>query len=110
MIGALLGDGADVNAPDEEGETPLHRAAEHDNLPAVEALIERGADVGARDDKGRMPLHRAARRSNRPDVIEKLLNEGADASAMDDRDSTPCDYARDNEDLRGRAIVSRLCD
>lgn len=39
--------GADVNARDHEGYTPLHHAAARGDTEMIEYLVERGADVGA---------------------------------------------------------------
>ena len=55
----LLGAGADVNAADAEGFTPLHYAAGAfwgENLAHVSLLLERGAQRDATDSKGRTPL------------------------------------------------------
>lgn len=60
----LLDGGADVNAVDERGHSPLHAAAQYgfdhnDSLRArrlFDALLKRGADVGMADKEGKTPL------------------------------------------------------
>jgi ankyrin repeat protein len=59
-----IADGADVNAKDRGGATPLHQAAFNafhqaalsGHKETVELLIAKGADVNAKDDKGTTPL------------------------------------------------------
>ncbi len=86
-----LQDGDDVNARDERGWTPLHRAAAFGRTPGVvTALVEAGAAPNARDRKGRTPLHVAACFGKAvPAVAEALLAAGADPAAKDEGDKTP---------------------
>ena len=96
----LLEAGAEVNALNKDGDTPLHTAAGDNNNPAViTALVVAGAEVNALNKDGRTPLHYAALHSIWPYVIEALLNAGAAASARDHEGKTPWDYAQDNEGL-----------
>ena len=48
----LAADPTQLNAKDKLGNTPLHWAAFHGNLPAVKALIDAGADVKAKNNYG----------------------------------------------------------
>lgn len=56
IIRALVRLGANVNCPDQDGETPLHLAASFHRLPAVETLVELGADLGLRNAEGKTPV------------------------------------------------------
>ncbi len=57
----LLKAGADVNAKNTNGMTPLHGAAQMNPSPAVlEVLLKAGADVNAKNPGGWTPLHAAA--------------------------------------------------
>ena len=51
--------GADVNARDNYGETPLHRAAYKGHVAAVRALMSGGANVNAKNKEGRTSVDTA---------------------------------------------------
>ena len=76
----LIANGADVNAKNDEGITPLHLAA----WPHMaELLVSQGADLNIRDKAGRTPLIVHAAESDDCDVMEALLRIGADPDASD---------------------------
>ena len=51
-----LADGADVNAKNDFGSTPLIAAALKGHKEIAELLISEGADVNAKNDRGQTPL------------------------------------------------------
>ena len=96
QVAACLRSGADPDAADNLGPTPLHRASLHATDPAVVAvLVEFGADLNARDGDAATPLHHAWHNSN-PEVVRELLRLGADPAARDNlgrlADPTNCDH------------------
>lgn len=52
IVRLLLQDGADPNAPDENGLTPLHAGARNSNSTVVSHLLDAGAQLNARDNEG----------------------------------------------------------
>lgn len=69
--------GADANARDPEGLTPLMIAAGHGEVLLAEILLAAGADVHAIEPRmGATALHKAAQGGN-PDMVALLLRAGA---------------------------------
>lgn len=85
---ALLAEGADVNAKDDRGHTPLYSAAWQGQKEMVAFLIEHGAEVDSHPDGGETPLSMAVG-NNHKEVVELLLTKGADVNAADDLGHTP---------------------
>ncbi len=83
-VKAAIAKGADLNARDAGGFTPLITAAAHNKDPeVVTVLLEAGADAEARDSAhGGTPLLWAATFNPNPDVIAALLKAGADINAQ----------------------------
>jgi ankyrin repeat protein len=70
-VGSLLRAGADVDAKDQEGMTPLSCTAMYGHKDIVESLLRAGAEVDARDKEGKTPLD-WARMRGLTDVVELL--------------------------------------
>ncbi len=77
----LLREGTDVNAPQGDGMTALHWAAERDDAELADILLYAGARVDAGTRIGHYtPLHLAARGAG-ASVVEVLLDAGSDPNA-----------------------------
>ncbi len=79
----LLAGGADPDARDDDGRTPLFSAVLGGSIGLVGLLLESGADVNARDHHGFSALHFAAQ-EDLPEMARLLLAKGADANAQDE--------------------------
>ena len=84
----LLAEGADVNAMDKDGNTPLHIVTHSGHKEMIKLLISNGAHVNAKDEGGWTPLHFAASGGHK-EIAELMLANGADVNAKDFSDYTP---------------------
>ena len=82
----FLREGADVDARDRYGRTPLMYSLS--NLENVRYLVGKGADVNARDEDGETPLMKAAF-LGQLDVVRYLVEKGADMNAQNNKGETP---------------------
>lgn len=83
----LLAKGADVNARDQEGNTPLRLTVSRE-VGAL--LLAHGADVNARNDEGMTPMHRAAFISHTyTELIDLYIDHGAQIDPVSDDGMTP---------------------
>jgi len=78
----------DVNAKDDDGQTPFYIAAQFASKEIVELLIANGADVNAKAKSGWTPLHHAAI-FGRKEAVELLIEKGVDVNAENDDGVTP---------------------
>ena len=98
VVSALLEAGADPSRPDDLGQTPLHFAVDW-GAPHVRALLAAGADPNAVDEAGDTPLHWASRYAD-VETMRALLNGGADPHPTNRKGERPIDVADDDEKRR----------
>ncbi|MBR5980587.1 MAG: ankyrin repeat domain-containing protein, partial [Firmicutes bacterium] len=107
IINALIAAGADVNAENQEGRTPLMFAScwaaggRYAQPKTVKALLAAGADANAADAEGDTPLMLAVDdlKIDR-EIIIALITAGTDVNAENDRGETALDRLLDRNDLK----------
>ena len=111
----LLDRGADVEAKDKFGHTPLMYAT---TCEVVQLLLSRGANANTRDNDGWTALHHCARDSLDKRCVGKLVSAGANVNAEDHNGWTPlmvliwshCSMADVEELELGLELVKRGAD
>jgi len=99
-VPALIASGADINATNFQGRTPLHVAVEKIGMwpsnpggpsNAILTLIAAKANVNAQDNEGMTPLHVLALADSmfRPNAAQALLDAGANPNLRDKHGRTP---------------------
>lgn len=82
-VDAALEGGADINATDKWGFTPLHMALKNKNTALVDKFLEiEGVDLNAKTNKGFTPLMVACWKGEQ-EIVQKLMDKGADVKAKD---------------------------
>ena len=116
MVTHLFHLGANLEALNNEGRTPLHEAVRHGLDDVVRCLIEHGANLEARMPDGSTALTFACEPlfGPRPDILEILLEAGSDVHSQDEDGTTilhclASTWKRSRERVAGmRACLEKL--
>lgn len=79
LVELLLTKGADINAKEKNGFTPLHASAQNGFEKTVEILLENHADINSGTNEKRTPLYSAVDRDHEQ-IISMLIEKGADVN------------------------------
>jgi len=102
----LLAAGADINAQDKNGATPLHRAVRTRCAAAVRFLLNAGADPKLKNKPGSTPFHLAVQNTGRGgsgadaakqaqrQIIKEFLSSGLSPKLKDAKGKSVFDWAR----------------
>lgn len=94
IIELLINKGADVNARNKEGSTPLSIAVQKNDIPTVRLLTSKGADIHTQDTNGYSPLMIALAGSQ--EMMEAMINSN-NAISQDSEGNTPLHIALIND-------------
>jgi ankyrin repeat protein len=106
----LLDAGADPNAADADGMTPLHFAAAQGSVDVVRLLLDAGADPNAKSANGETPLYVAVRNTTPAALgVMRLLRErGADPTVETAKGSSALWFVRHYGKPDEREVFSDL--
>ncbi|KAF5644142.1 hypothetical protein F25303_6075 [Fusarium sp. NRRL 25303] len=106
IIGALLSAGADVNARDFLGWTPLHRVSQTASPEAIRTLLRAKANIFALTNDKRTALHIATEHgSNMIETIKILIENGLDVNDRDEQGSSPLHNACSRSSVKAAALL-----
>lgn len=106
MIHLLLDAGADIDAPDKNGATPLHRAVRTRCAAAVKCLMDAGADPKLKNKPGSTAFHLAVQNTGRGgsgaerartaqrEILQAFLDRGVSTTLKDAKGRTVLEWAR----------------
>jgi len=109
MIRLLLEAGADIQAQDKNGATPLHRAVRTRCAEAVKYLLDAGADTTVRNKPGSTAFHLAVQNTGRGGsgaemakaaqraIIRMFVERGVSTGLKDARGKSVLEWARSEE-------------
>ncbi|CAB4016713.1 85 88 kDa calcium-independent phospholipase A2 isoform X2 [Paramuricea clavata] len=104
----LLAAGADIEAGNNECETPLHIMIKRKRLQCVVCLLSHGADVNALGMENDTPLHMAVKVGD-VNVVKALIVFGGDINAVNKKNETPRHLATVSKSRFRNQIIHALC-
>jgi ankyrin repeat protein len=107
LIKIAVEKGADINASDLDGETPLLDALNENNyVKSVILLIGYGANINARNSDGQTPLHKCRSLT----VAQALVEKGASLNTRDRYRNTPIMTSHDKNFIIIKYLVKKGAD
>jgi Ankyrin repeats (3 copies)/Ankyrin repeat len=119
MIRLLLKAGADIDAQDKNGATPLHRAVRTRCAAAVKCLLVAGGDPTIRNKPGSTPFHLAVQNTGRGgsgaekartaqrEILQAFLERGVSPALKDAKGKSVLEWAKSDgirQILSGNAV------
>ena len=85
IVSLLIANGANIEAEDHEGRTPLHYAARMESVEVAKLLIQSGVNIETEDHEGWTPLSHSGENyvgTSLPLVAQLLLQHGANTKGI----------------------------
>jgi len=98
-VDVLVAQKVDFSLVHKDGNTPLHLAADKNDLQILQKLTTLKVDVNARNKEGLTPLHKAAMVAKDDTILKYLLSAGAKKDILTAFDESAYNLARENEFL-----------
>ena len=102
----LLEKGANIEATNADGKTPLHTVVSNGLVELVKILLENGANTEAVDEEGWTPLHRAAFYGH-VEIVQILLEKGANREIVGKGGGAPLQGAASLRPCRNSPDIAR---
>lgn len=107
-IKLLLSNGAQVNALNKEGKTPLHYAAQKACDKTIKLFLDFKADLNIKDSSDQFPIFEAIKAGNE-EAVQLLLDHGFDVNKVGAKGSTSLHLAADcNEGNSHSSVIEIL--
>jgi quinoprotein dehydrogenase-associated probable ABC transporter substrate-binding protein len=103
-VAFLVGKGADINKPNEQGDAPLNVAALQRDPDLVKFLVDHHADANARNSDGMTPLLEAVMQDDTA-TLKVLAAHGADLESRTSEGATPLAFAIAQSNLKSALVL-----
>ena len=97
----------DIEAKDNNGNTPLNYASRNGKFDAVKFLVEEGADIEAKSNDGDTPLIWASRHGEF-DIVKFLVEKGADIEAKGNDGNTFIKFLNEDQKKEMEEIIEDI--
>ena len=107
ILQLLIENGADINAKDNQGNSPIYIAVKNNEIRILRILIEKGADINAKNNLGQSPLHLAVELNNF-NYTQVLILSHADINTLDANRNSPIHIAIKNGNIEIMKYLIRI--
>lgn len=101
---SLQSQGINLKAPQANGNTFFHLAADLNQLPLLKKAHALGLDVNAKNDEGLTPLHLLAMKASNEMTLQYLISIGANHRSTTSFGESAYELASENEQLKNNKV------